>query len=60
MTELLGPGGRLFVSKVLNHAEGGITHIYDRYGYMKEKRQALDAWSDKLQTILDGSSTQSD
>jgi len=43
---------RLIVSKVLNHTEGGVTAIYDRHSYDKEKRQALEAWGRKLYAIL--------
>ncbi|WP_206675442.1 site-specific integrase [Mariprofundus sp. KV] len=43
---------RLTVSKVLNHVEGGVTAIYDRHSYDKEKKQALEAWGRKLESIL--------
>jgi integrase len=43
---------RLIVSKILNHAEQGVTSIYDRSSYDREKRQALDAWARKLETIV--------
>jgi integrase len=36
------------ISRVLNHAEGGVTKIYNRYSYHGEKRAALDAWAKKL------------
>jgi integrase len=36
---------RLTVSKILNHAEGGMTRIYDRYSNDAEKRRALEAWA---------------
>jgi integrase len=36
---------RLLVSKILNHAEGGVTRLYDRYSSDPEKRAALDAWA---------------
>ena len=39
---------RTVVSKILNHAEGGVTKIYDQYGYLPEKRQALNLWSARL------------
>ena len=42
---------RLVVSKILNHRERGVTGIYDRYAYEKEKRQALEAWGQKLKDI---------
>jgi integrase len=45
---------RLTVSKILNHAEGGATAIYDRNSYDKAKRQALEAWARKLQSIISG------
>jgi len=47
---------RLTVSKILGHAEGGITAIYDRHSYDKEKREALDLWGQKLKEILAGES----
>lgn len=36
---------RLTVSKVLNHAESGVTKLYDRYSSDPEKRAALEAWA---------------
>ena len=45
---------RLTISKVLNHSEGGATKIYDRHTYDAEKRQALEAWSRKLESIITG------
>ncbi len=35
---------RLVVSKVLNHAESGVTAVYGRHSYDKEKRKALETW----------------
>jgi integrase len=43
---------RLVVAKLLNHAEVGVTRVYDRHSYDAEKRQALDAWSAKLAEIV--------
>ncbi len=40
------------VSKVLNHAERGVTALYDRHSYDKEKRRALHAWGRKLESIV--------
>jgi len=40
------------VSKVLNHAESGVTAVYDRHSYDKEKRQALETWGRKLDAII--------
>ena len=45
---------RLTVSKVLNHVETGVTAVYDRHSYDKEKRQALETWERKLRGILTG------
>ncbi len=42
---------RLVVSKILNHADGGITAVYDRHSYDKEKSEALTAWSKKLERL---------
>lgn len=43
------------ISRVLNHAEGGVTKIYARHSYLPEKRQALEKWEKHLQNILQGS-----
>jgi integrase len=48
---------RLLVGKILNHAESGVTSVYDRHGYDGEKRQALDAWGQKLQAFIGQSTT---
>jgi len=46
---------RLIVSKILNHSEKGVTgKVYDKYSYLEEKRQALEAWSRKLESIITG------
>ncbi|MCK4235805.1 MAG: site-specific integrase, partial [Candidatus Krumholzibacteria bacterium] len=45
---------RLVISKILNHVESGITAVYDRHGYDREKREALDTWAIKLADILAG------
>lgn len=43
---------RLTVSKILNHVESGITAVYDRHSYDKEKRTALNKWSKRLEQIV--------
>jgi hypothetical protein len=43
---------RLTVSKILNHVESGITAVYDRHSYDKEKQKALDKWSKRLEKIV--------
>jgi len=45
---------RLVVSKILNHAEVGVTAVYDRHSYDKEKRGALEAWGRQLTDIVSG------
>lgn len=45
---------RLHVSKVLNHADEGITAVYDQHDYLPEMRQALDKWADYLAAIVSG------
>jgi integrase len=42
------------ISRILNHTEQGVTSIYNRYGYDKEKRQALLLWAGKLEEIVTG------
>ena len=37
--------------RVLNHAQGGIQAVYDLYGYMDEKRDALDKLAHEIDTI---------
>ena len=47
---------RLIIDKVLNHktADRGVSAVYDRYDYEREKRQALEAWAARLQEITTG------
>jgi integrase len=45
---------RLVVSKLLNHAEAGITHIYDRYSADPEKSAAVERWANRLREIISG------
>ena len=44
----------LVVSKLLNHVETGVTKVYDRASYDREKRAALNAWAAKLEQIVSG------
>jgi integrase len=46
---------RLVVSKLLNHAEGGVTKIYDRYTADPEKTAAMERWANRLREIISGS-----
>ena len=43
---------RLVVGKLLNHAEQGVTAIYDRHSYDADKREALMGWAQHLADIL--------
>jgi integrase len=45
---------RHIIKRILNHAERDVTSIYDRYSYDREKREALEAWSIKLDSIITG------
>jgi len=43
------------IERVLNHISGsqaGVAGIYNRYGYLPEKRQALDAWSRYVENLV--------
>ncbi len=53
-TKMTGELGisRFVVGRILNHADGGITHVYDRSAYEAEKRDALDAWDKLVEEIL--------
>ena len=44
------------VARVLYHAEGGITKIYTRASYLKEKRVALEKWAEYLSQVIEGDS----
>ena len=38
--------------RVLNHTPQGVEAIYDRHGYLEEKRKALNTWASSLSLIL--------
>ena len=42
------------IGKVLNHADAGITKVYDRHSYDRQKQQALEAWGRRLEQIVLG------
>ena len=42
---------RLVVSKILNHVEKGVTAVYDRSSYDREKRAALEAWGRRIAAL---------
>ena len=43
---------RIVVSKVLNHAESGITKVYDRWAADPEKANAMERWANRLREIV--------
>lgn len=43
---------RLHVEKVLNHTIDDVAEIFDRHDYSEEKRVALKALSERLESIL--------
>ncbi len=43
---------RLVVAKILNHVGVGVTKVYDRHSYDREKRRVLDLWSSRLVEII--------
>lgn len=42
------------VRNVLNHTNPSITAIYNRYSYDKEKQQAMESWSNRINQIITG------
>jgi integrase len=40
------------ISRVLNHKEGGVTKIYNRYSYLDEKRHALQVWAQHIESLI--------
>ncbi len=43
---------RLVISKVLNHAERGVTAVYDRHSYDDEKRDGLEKWARHVEALV--------
>ena len=43
---------QLVVGKILNHVEPGVTKVYDRHSYDKEKRDALESWGKRLMVLV--------
>ena len=48
LAESLGDAGDKLVRRVLGHSDGSVTAIYNRYGYVKEMRKALEQWANDL------------
>jgi len=45
---------RFVIGRAFNHAEPGVTRVYDRHRYDAEKRAALDTWDRLLSAIVEG------
>ena len=43
---------RFIVERILNHADTSVAAVYDRYSYEKEKREALNALSSKIEGLI--------
>jgi integrase len=50
LAESLGDEGDKLVRRVLGHSDGSVTAIYNRYGYVREMRRALEQWANDLTT----------
>jgi integrase len=48
LAESLGDEGDKLVKRVLGHSDGSVTAIYNRYGYVREMRRALEQWANEL------------
>lgn len=48
LAEALGEEGDKLVKRVLGHSDGSVTAIYNRYGYVREMREALARWANEL------------
>ena len=45
---------RIVVDKILNHAESGVTKVYDRWSADPEKAAALERWANRLREMITG------
>jgi integrase len=48
LAETLGDEGDKLVRRVLGHSDGSVTAVYNRYGYVREMRRALEQWAKDL------------
>ena len=54
-SQMAGMGISQFViARLLNRVKSSVTSVYDRHGYDREKREALEAWG-RMEMILTGS-----
>jgi integrase len=44
---------RFIGERVLNHTEQGVSAIYDRYDYLEQKRDFLEAWSRHMRQLVE-------
>jgi integrase len=44
---------------VIGHSKRGLDRVYDQYDFLEEKREALDAWSERLSGIVSDSQRKS-
>ena len=58
IAEQLGVGGEQLIKRVLGHADGSVTAIYNRYGYVKEMRAVLEHWAKELTDSEPSATTQ--
>ena len=41
------------IDRITNHKPSGVTdHVYNKYHYLKEKREALRSWAARLSDIV--------
>lgn len=59
LAEQLGDQGDQLVKRVLGHSDGSVTAIYNRYGYVREMRRALEKWANDLTAEPSRESTES-
>lgn len=48
LAEILGYEGEKLIKRVLGHADGSVTAIYNRFGYIRDMRRALEQWANEL------------
>jgi integrase len=48
LAESLGDQGDKLIKRVLGHSDGSVTAVYNRYGYVREMRRALEQWARDL------------
>lgn len=53
LAEVLGTDGDRLVKRALGHADGTVTAVYNRYGYVREMRGALERRANGLTAGVD-------